>query len=88
MIHLMLNDLRRPTGEVFRSCLHVQGLILHLDGLISLALARAAAKRQAVSDFPVREKGQANSLIVVFALVFVLQHLLYDPKLQSFRESV
>ena len=42
----MLNDLRCPAGEVFRACLHVQGLILHLDGLIALALARAAEKRQ------------------------------------------
>ena len=46
MIHLMLNDLRRPAGKVFRTCLHIQGLILHLDGLIALALARAAEKRQ------------------------------------------
>ena len=44
MIHLMLNDLRRPAGEVFRACLHLQGLILHLDGLITLALTGAAEK--------------------------------------------
>ena len=31
MIHLMLNNLRRPAGEVFCSCLHFQGLILHLE---------------------------------------------------------
>ena len=47
MIHLMLNDLRRPAGEVFCACLHFQGLILHLDGLISLALTWAAEERQA-----------------------------------------
>ena len=46
MIHLMLNDLRRPAGEVFRACLHLQGLILHLDGLIALALTGAAEERQ------------------------------------------
>ena len=46
MIHFMLNDLRRPAGEVFCARLHIQGLILHLDGLIALALARAAEKRQ------------------------------------------
>ena len=46
MIHLMLNDLRRPASEVFRACLHIQGLILHLDGLIALALTGAAEKRQ------------------------------------------
>ena len=47
MIHLMLNDLCRPAGEVFRTCLHIQGLILHLDGLIALTLTGAAEKRQA-----------------------------------------
>ena len=46
MIHLMLNDLRRPAGEVFRACLHFQSLILHLDSLISLALTGTAEKRQ------------------------------------------
>ena len=46
MIHLMLNDLRRPAGEVFRARLHVQGLILHLDGLVAHALTGAAEKRQ------------------------------------------
>ena len=46
MIHLMLNDLSRPAGEVLCARLHLQGLILHLDGLIALALARAAEKRQ------------------------------------------
>ena len=46
MIHLMLNDLCRPAGEVFRAYLHIQGLILHLDGLIALAFTRAAEKRQ------------------------------------------
>ena len=43
----MLNDLRRPAGEVLRARLHIQGLILHLDDLISLALTGAAEKRQA-----------------------------------------
>ena len=42
----MLNDLRRPAGEVFRARLHLQGLILHLDGLISLAFTGATEKRQ------------------------------------------
>ena len=46
MIHFMLNDLGRPAGEVFRTRLHLQGLILHLDGLIALALTGAAEKRQ------------------------------------------
>ena len=46
MIHLVLNDLRRPAGEIFRACLHLQGLILHLDGFISFTLAGAAEKRQ------------------------------------------
>ena len=27
----MLNDLCRPAGEVFRACLHFQGLILYLS---------------------------------------------------------
>ena len=47
MIHLMQNNLCRPAGVVFRACLHFQGLILHLDGLITLALTGAAEKRQA-----------------------------------------
>ena len=42
----MLNNLRSPAGEVFRARLHVQGLILHLDGLIALTLTGAAEKRQ------------------------------------------
>ena len=46
MIHFMLNDLSRPTAEVFRACLHLQGLILYLDGLISLAFAGTAEQRQ------------------------------------------
>ena len=46
MIHLMLNDLRRPACEVFCSRLHIQGLILHLDSLVALALAESAEKRQ------------------------------------------
>ena len=47
MIHFMLNNLCRPAGEVFRARLHIQCLILHLDGLIALALTGAAEKRQA-----------------------------------------
>ena len=46
MIHFMLNDLRRPAGEVLRARFHIQGLILHLDGLIALTLTGAAEKRQ------------------------------------------
>ena len=46
MIHLVLNDLCRPAGEIFRASLQFQGLILHLDGLISLTLTGAAEKRQ------------------------------------------
>ena len=45
VINLMLNYLCRPSSEVFRACLHFQGLILHLDGLIALALTGAAEKR-------------------------------------------
>lgn len=47
MINFMLNDLRRPADEVLRACLHIQGLILHLDSLISLTLTWPAEKRQA-----------------------------------------
>ena len=46
MIHFMLNDLSSPAGEVFRARLHLQGLILHLDILISLTFTWAAEKRQ------------------------------------------
>ena len=42
----MLNDLSCPSGEVFRTRFHIQGLILHLDGLIALTLSEAAKKRQ------------------------------------------
>ena len=35
MIHLVLNDLRRPAGVGFQPCLHIHGLILHLDSFIS-----------------------------------------------------
>lgn len=47
MIHLVLNDLRRPAGEVLRACLHLQSLIPHLDCLITLTLTGATKKRQA-----------------------------------------
>ena len=46
MIHLMLNDLSRPAGEVLCARLHSQGLILHLDGLVALAFTGAAEERQ------------------------------------------
>ena len=46
MIHLVLNDLRRPAGVGFQPCLHLHGLILHFDGFIPLALARTSEKRQ------------------------------------------
>lgn len=42
MIHLVLNDLRRPAGVGFYARLHLQGLVLHLDVLITLTLAWAA----------------------------------------------
>ena len=58
VIHLMLDDLCRPAGEVFRARLHIQGLILHLDGLIALTRSRIA------------EKGQAALLGVVRAVLF------------------
>ena len=48
MIHLMLNNLCRPAGEVFRACLHLQSMLLHLDSLISLALTGASKKRQTI----------------------------------------
>ncbi len=47
MIHLMLHDLSRPAGVGLCACLHLGGLILHLDALVSLALAWAAEMRQA-----------------------------------------
>ena len=47
MIHFMLNDLSCPAGEVFRTRLHFQGLILYLNGLIALALTWSSEKRQA-----------------------------------------
>ena len=46
MVHFMLNDLRRPAGEVFRARLHFGGLILHLDGLIAFAWTRTTKERQ------------------------------------------
>ena len=48
MIHFVLNDLRRPAGEVFRARLHFQGLILYLDDFIALALTGAAEKQLTV----------------------------------------
>ena len=71
MIHLRLNNLRRPAGEVFCACLHVQGLILHLDSLIVLALTGAAEKRQTaffgvvrsvfLDDFGIQHHGVCRS---------------------------
>ena len=46
MIHLMLNDLRRPAGVGFDAGLQFRGLELYLDGLIAFARAWAAEKRQ------------------------------------------
>ena len=46
MIHLVLNDLCRPAGEVFRARLHFQGLILYLDGFVAFTRAGADEKRQ------------------------------------------
>ena len=46
MVDLVLNDLRRPAGEVFCAHVHLQGLILHLDGLIARTLSGAAEERQ------------------------------------------
>ena len=42
MIHFVLNDLSRPTGVGLHTCLQFQSLILHLDGLITLAFAWTA----------------------------------------------
>ena len=46
MIHLMLNNLCCPAGEVFHACLHFQGMILHLNCFIAFTLTRAAEKQQ------------------------------------------
>ena len=46
MVNLVLNDLSRPAGEVFRARFHFGSLILHLDFLIALTLAGTAEKRQ------------------------------------------
>ena len=47
MIHLVLDYLCRPAGVGFDARLHLGGLVLHLDGLIALAFARATEERQA-----------------------------------------
>ena len=47
MIHLMLDDLRRPAGEGFHAGLHFEGLILHLDRLVPFAPSGPAQKREA-----------------------------------------
>ena len=84
MIHLMLNDLCRPSGEVFRSCLHIQGLILYLDGLISLTLTGDAEKRQTaflgvvravlLDDLGIEHHriGMSSSALVAAKLLFVI----------------
>ena len=48
MINLVLDDLCRPAGVGFDASLHFKGLILHLDGLIALALSWATEERQAI----------------------------------------
>ena len=58
MIDLVLNDLRRPAGIGFDSCLHVDGLVLYLDGLIASALAG------------ISEEGQTALLGIVCAVLF------------------
>ena len=71
MIYLMLDYLCRPAGEVFRTRLHIQCLILYLDGLIALALSGAAEKRQTaflgvvravlLDDFGIEHHGVSRS---------------------------
>ena len=46
MVDFVLNNLRRPPFIVFGAGLHFQGLILNLNGLISLALTGTAEQRQ------------------------------------------
>lgn len=42
MVNLMLYDLHRPVHVCFDACLHLQGLILHLDSLIPSAFTGTA----------------------------------------------
>ena len=46
MIHLVLDNLRGPASVGFDARFHFQGLILHLDCLIALTLARTTEERQ------------------------------------------
>ena len=46
MIHLTLNDPRRPDAVVFRAYLRFRGMILHPDGLITPALTRTIIPTQ------------------------------------------
>ena len=46
MVDLVLNDLRRPSCIYFGIGFHIGGLILHLNGGISFALARSAEERE------------------------------------------
>ena len=46
MVNFVLYDLCSPPFVVLGAGLHLKSLVLHLDGLISLALAEAAEKRQ------------------------------------------
>lgn len=46
MIHLILDNLRFPSGVGLDAGLQFQGLILYLDGSITFTKSRAAEKRQ------------------------------------------
>ena len=46
MVDFVLNNLCRPTLVVLGASLHIQGLILDLDGLIAFALTGATEQRE------------------------------------------
>ena len=46
MINFMLNNLCRPTGEVFGVCFHFKSLKLYFDSFILFALTGAAIPTQ------------------------------------------
>ena len=46
MINLLLNDLQYPAGEVFHMYSTLQGLIVHLNGLITFTLTMITEKQQ------------------------------------------
>ena len=46
MIHLVLDNLSSPAGIGFDASLHLGCLVLHLDGLVALTLARTTEERQ------------------------------------------